>query len=125
ALERLLELERGFAVETRVLEGRQTDPLRSVDRPDLLLLHVGSGSVEELDALSTRPTAERPPIVVIGDTGHAESMRAAMRAGARDFLPEPVSEEELKASIGRMLAEQTAPRSSRSCQMTAFINAKG
>ena len=125
SIERLLELERAFSIETRVLEGRPADPLRGVPVPDLVLFHAGSGSTPDLEALAARPAAERAPLVVIGDTDDAESMRAAMRAGARDFLPEPVSEEELKASIGPILAERAVPKSRQNSEMTAFVNAKG
>jgi pilus assembly protein CpaE len=125
SIERLLELERALSIETRILEGRQTEPLHGVPAADLVLFHAGSGAMPELEALAARPAAERVPLVVIGDTKDAEGMRAAMRAGARDFLPEPVSEEDLKASIGPILAERAAPESRRNSEMTAFVNAKG
>jgi pilus assembly protein CpaE len=117
---------RDLAIETHVIDSRQRDPLHGVAAlPDLLLLRVGASSVHSLEALAAYPPAERPPLIVIGDVNHPGCMRAAMRAGARDFLMEPVAREELLASITRIAAEHKPARTNGHCRTTAFINAKG
>jgi pilus assembly protein CpaE len=52
-------------------------------------------------------------------------MRAAMQAGARDFLSEPVSRDDLLAAVRRMTLEVRSPQKVGTSEITVFINAKG
>ncbi|MGI9258271.1 MAG: AAA family ATPase [Gammaproteobacteria bacterium] len=113
-------------VEKRVITNGDSDPLRGVlSVPDLLVLHIGSGSTSELDAIAKYSPEERPPLIVVGDGSNPGSMRAAMHAGARDFLAEPISEEDLLSSVRRFTAEEKPSRRSKSTEIVSFINSKG
>lgn len=113
-------------VEKRVITNGDSDPLRGLMTvPDLLVLHIGSGPSGELDAIAKYSPEERPPLIVVGDGSTPSSMRAAMHAGARDFLAEPISEEDLLSSVRRFTAEAKPTRRSKSTEIVSFINSKG
>lgn len=115
----------GLLVNTRLVTNGHTDPLYGLEQmPDFLLLRVSHLWREELAALLQRPAQERPPLLVCGPLNEREGMRLAMQAGARDFLPEPVAEEELVAALGRMLKEAHVGLGSGG-KLVAVINAKG
>jgi len=126
AIRSVLRDARGLELDAQIIEAHQPDPLYGVAQmPDILLLRVSSGSVLELEALSAYAPSERPPLIVIGDVGHPAYMRAAMQVGARDFLTEPVSEQELRAAISRIAAESRASQTPDQAQITAVVNGKG
>ncbi len=113
-------------VQTRIITKRQPDPLSGVvDSPDLLLLRIGPDSRDGLEALGRYTLDERPPLIVIGDGSDPQSMRAAMQAGARDFLSEPIVEEDLLAAVTQLATESKPSRKNVRTKLTAFINAKG
>ncbi|MFZ6047217.1 AAA family ATPase [Pseudomonas sp. CR3202] len=115
----------GLTVNTRLVTNGHTDPLYGLEQvPDFLLLRVSHLWREELAALMQRPAQERPPLLVCGPLNEREGMRLAMQAGARDFLPEPVAEDELVAALGRMLMESRASTANAS-KLIAVMNAKG
>lgn len=112
-------------VNTRLVSNGHTDPLYGLEqKPDLLLLRVSHLWREELAALLQRPPRERPPFLVCGPLDEREGLRLAMQAGARDFLPEPISAEELLRALGRMIKEGHFSASAHG-QLVAVINAKG
>jgi pilus assembly protein CpaE len=109
----------------RQIVNGHTDPLHGIDElPDILVLRIAPNSVDELAALAQRPALERPPLIVIGDLQDPQAMRLAMQSGARDILPEPVTEADLLAALERVSSEVRAlvvPRT----RSFAFVNAKG
>jgi len=121
-----LSAEQGFSVETRIVDHKNPDPMLGIETtPDILLLRVGENSLDALEALARHSPEIRPPLVVIGDVTSAGCMRAAMQAGARDSLSEPVSMDELMATIMRLTAEQASTTPANDCMLTAFVNSKG
>jgi pilus assembly protein CpaE len=111
-------------VATRVISNGHFDPLYGLTSlPDVLILVLGPNYQEELGALESRPPALRPPTVVIGPEGDPEVMRLAMRAGARDFLTQPVSPEELQQTLHRIAQEKSADLGEH--RTIAVLNAKG
>ncbi|MBT8766346.1 AAA family ATPase [Metapseudomonas boanensis] len=115
----------GLLVNTRLVTNGHTDPLYGLEQmPDFLLLRVSHLWREELAALLQRPAHERPPLLVCGPLDEREGMRLAMQAGARDFLPEPVAEEELRETLGRMVVESRSGASTGG-KLIAVMNAKG
>ncbi|MEX6502724.1 AAA family ATPase [Pseudomonas zhanjiangensis] len=112
-------------VDTRLVSNGHTDPLYGLEKiPDFLLLRVSHLWREELAALLEHPVHERPPLLVCGPLEEHEGIRLAMQAGARDFLPEPISAEELLAALGRMLKEVRSS-GGPSGKLVAVMNAKG
>jgi|GEM_PF-170394 len=105
------------------------DPLHGFDKdnlPDLVLfIQNGGGWEEELHEYAMRPVEERPPMIVIGNKDHHEAMRAAMKAGARDFLTEPVHFDELIDSIGEVINELQEAGHEGDANLIVIMNAKG
>ena len=80
---------------------------------------------EELNALSARPAAGRPPVLVVGPGTDIRMLRHAMQAGARDFLTQPVAAGELSVALRQIAREQSRSGASATSRLTAVINAKG
>ncbi|HEY5624695.1 MAG TPA: AAA family ATPase [Gammaproteobacteria bacterium] len=113
-------------VEKRAITNGDMDPLRGMlTMPDLLVLHIGSSAAGELDVIAGYSPDERPPLIVVGDGSDARAMRAAMHAGARDFLAEPIAEEDLLSSVRRFMVETQPSRKKGTMELISFINSKG
>ncbi|MEX2124729.1 MAG: AAA family ATPase [Woeseia sp.] len=112
-----------FDVNTRVIVNGHTDPLHDVPRPDLLLLHYVQG-YGELEYLATVNPNQRARLLVFGPAGDAKAMRLSMRAGASDYLPEPLSEADLLHSLDRV-CEELAQKSDHSGNLVTVLNSKG
>ena len=110
--ERLLGAS-GFAVESF---GAAEDFLETrVDEgPACLLLDIKMPGLSGLDLqVRLRETGRDLPIVFITGHGDIPSTVQAMRSGAVDFLPKPVAEESLLASVRRSLDKDLAGRAKR------------
>jgi pilus assembly protein CpaE len=92
-------------------------------RPDLLLLHYvpGHGELEYLASLNPN---QRTRLLVFGPAGDANAMRLAMRAGASDYLPEPLTEADLLHGLDRV-CEELSQKSGNSGKLVTVINSKG
>ena len=116
-----------WSVQTRLIGNGHSDPLHgSTQQPDLLILCVETDSSEELRSLVRRPPAERPTILVIGGGDHRENMRLAMQAGARDFLIEPIAEQDLNDALLRIANDIASDRRGAGvARLTSFVGAGG
>jgi pilus assembly protein CpaE len=113
-----------FDVNVRVAVNGHADPLHDLpSRPDLLVLHyvAGCGELEHLASLGPQ---QRVPLLVFGPADDAQAMRLAMRAGASDYLPEPLIERDLLGSIDRVCDELSRKPSGGGTLLTV-INSKG
>jgi len=109
----------------RIMGNGHADPLYGVSKlPDLLLLHHGSGQ-GELQFLAEQGTMENLPLLVCGPENDPEAMRLAMRAGARDYLPENVPETDLVASLSRIQEEILRSVTATSGKLIVVVNGKG
>ena len=129
ALQQCLAGHSKFEVHARLISNGHTDPLHGVPfDPDLVVLRFDAEHLAELAAWTANNAASRPPLIVVGPAANAEAMRLAIRAGAKDFLPEPVAATDLIAVLERVLAE-SAESSRRSSGPTgslhAFVGAAG
>ena len=129
--EALKNIESGIAGDARYqIEGilminGARDPLRVVDyRPDVLIMLAIVHLVEELQSLAARPGRDRPAIIVVGNQLPADATRHAMRAGARDFIPEQEAAE-LVESLNRLSSELYAETNDVSGKAIVVVNAKG
>jgi pilus assembly protein CpaE len=113
-----------FNVNTRVIVNGHTDPLHDVHpRPDLLLLHYVPG-YGELEYLASLNPNQRTRLLVFGPAGDANAMRLAMRCGASDYLPEPLTESDLLNSLDHV-CEELAQKSGNSGKLVTVVNSKG
>jgi len=93
--------------------------------PDALVLVIDEdwhkyfyGMVESLPAV-------RPPFLVIGPTLETELLRAAMRAGAREFFTLPLGVDDFVGAVTRIAEEERARSGLSTGHLVTFINAKG
>jgi DNA-binding response OmpR family regulator len=75
-------------------------------RYDLLVADLRLPDIDGMEVIK-KIKAEKPETEVIVITGYGTASTAveAMKLGARDFLPKPFTEEQIKASIGSALKE--------------------
>jgi pilus assembly protein CpaE len=102
-LNKSLANHRDFVVETRIMGNGHCDPLQDVSEiPDLLLLHDGPDQ-SELRYLLENGQRNQIPLIVCGPGDNPESMRLAMQAGARDYLPAAAPDSEKAGKLIVML----------------------
>jgi two-component system alkaline phosphatase synthesis response regulator PhoP len=97
----------GFEVLT-ASEGRDVLSVIGRENPDLVLLDLrmpGLDGFGVLRELRLKPD-EAPPVVVLSAKGLEEDKRAALAAGARDYLFKPFTLAQLLQAIRRQLGEE-------------------
>lgn len=125
-LARQIPVDKNYRVEIRYIQNGHADPLFGVSQiPDVVVMLLNDQGHHDLEALIELPSANRPPLIVLAENGDATTMRLAMQAGARDFLPGIVTPEELADSIDRIATQFADRDGSSKHQLTAFVNAKG
>jgi len=124
ALQQCLAGRSKFEVHARLISNGHTDPLYGIPfDPDLVVLRFDAEHLAELAAwTASNAAASRPPLIVVGPAANSEAMRLAIRAGAKDFLAEPVAATDLIAVLERVLAE-SAESSRRSSGPTGSLHA--
>jgi pilus assembly protein CpaE len=129
ALQQCLAGHSKFEVHARLISNGHTDPLHGVPfDPDLVVLRFDAEHLAELAAWTGHNAASRPPLIVVGPAANSEAMRLAIRAGAKDFLAEPVSASDLVAVLERVHAESgeaTRRSSGQTGSLHAFVGAAG
>ncbi len=115
----------GCQTQLRVITNGHTDPLHGIENlPDVLVLqHANDGA--ELKRLSTFKPSQRTPLIVFGPPNDADAVRLAMRAGARDYLPEPVAAQEINSVISDIAGEAANNGSGEHGSLHVFLNGKG
>ncbi len=123
----LLKMLPGLTVETRYMSNGHGDPLHGLDAapPELLVLNLSDQWSEELQTLSSRSPATRPPMIVVGPADNMEVLRKSMHAGACDFLSRPVPEHELADSVRKLQKDRHEATRQGSARFTVLVNAKG
>lgn len=102
---------------------READTLARVrslarqERPDLVVLHMDADP-ECLGLCGELDQSYGVRVLVIGPDAGIEALRAAMQAGARDYLAEPVAPGELRAAVARLA--QVERRTRRGHIVTVF-----
>jgi pilus assembly protein CpaE len=126
ALKERLAGESRYELHTRHIENGHADPLYGLSLvPDVVIMTLTERGHHDLTALTKEQHALRPPMIVTAEHGDAQTMRLAMQAGARDFLPGMLSAEDLVASIDRAAAQIVRADDGRASSLIAVVNAKG
>ena len=92
-----------------------TGPLRALrrlksERPDLFVTTLMMRELGGFDVVRrARGQGSTLPIVMITGYGNAQTPIEAMRLGCSDYLEKPVSPDELRARLGKILAAQQRP----------------
>ncbi len=87
------------------------------ERPDLVVLHA-EADAECLGLCAELEQSYGVRVLVIGRDAGMEALRAAMRAGARDYLVDPVAPGELRSAVARLA--QVERRARRGHVVTIF-----
>jgi len=101
---RMVLADEGFSVDAAEDGTRALDVITS-ERPDLVLLDLnipGIPGSELLAALRSSPQTSDIPVIVV-TAEEEEGRRAAMRAGADDYLTKPFSPRALVRTVERVL----------------------
>ncbi|MGD8339926.1 MAG: AAA family ATPase [Gammaproteobacteria bacterium] len=113
-------------IEPRHIANGHADPLYGLEStPDLVVMLLTDSGHGDLEALASEQKPGGPPMVVVAEHGDANTMRLAMRVGARDFLSGQVSAAELSETIDRVLSQSIDTSGERDERLTIFVNAKG
>jgi pilus assembly protein CpaE len=124
-LQHCLQEQREFEIHTRLISNGHTDPLHDLSfQPDLVVLRFDAEHLAELAAWSGKGADLRPPLIVVGPAGHPEAMRLAIRSGAKDFLPEPVTSGDLIAALQRV-RDETRQRGRATGALHVFVGTAG
>ncbi len=113
-------------VHVRVINNGHIDPLHQLKTdPDIVFVRLSEQHWrQELDALEQRSSSGSPELVIVGDPNNGTLVRQAMRAGARDYLGEPVDGAELNETMKRITRDLYGSRGEQAA-ISAFINAGG
>jgi pilus assembly protein CpaE len=125
SLKERLSAESRYELHTRHIENGHADPLYGLSLvPDVVVMTLTERGHADLSELTKEQHALRPPMIVTAENGDAQTMRLAMQAGARDFLPGALHAEDLIASIDRA-ASQNVKADEQASSLIAVVNAKG
>jgi pilus assembly protein CpaE len=121
-----LAKESRYELQQRHVENGHADPLHGLGFvPDVVVFALTERGEHDLSELIKEPHTHRPPMIVTAAQGDAQTMRLAMQAGARDFLPGALSTEDLVASLDRAAAQSAKAAGRRAASLIAVVNAKG
>ena len=113
-------------INCRLISNGHSDPLHGLEKlPDLLIFRVGECWQAELESLCARPVEARVPMLVVSAETPAQAMRLSMKAGARDFFPEPMEDGELLRVVDQLYRESSDQKSALNTHLTVVMNAKG
>ncbi|MBV0933488.1 AAA family ATPase [Marinobacterium weihaiense] len=116
----------GVKINCRLISNGHSDPLHGLEQlPDLLIFRVGECWQAELESLCARPVETRVPMLVVSAEAPAQAMRLSMKAGARDFFPEPLEDGELLRIVDQLYRETRDQQSALHTHLTVVMNAKG
>lgn len=127
----MLESEAGIEIRVEPQDGTVEAIEVPPGRPCILILDLGPNWEHTLQSLNHKLGGRNIPVVVMAMDSNPDIMRAAMRAGARDFNVHPVDRNELLADVRRFAAEavenlaSSEVRSNSQGTLTAVINSKG
>lgn len=119
-----LEEHAQYFVTKKIISNGHADPLHDLQsKPDVLLLHYIPGN-RELEFLAESAANKRLPLIVLGPVDDAEAMRLAIRAGASDYVSQPLQQDDLLGALER-LGEQLQGKVSDRGQLITVMNSKG
>lgn len=126
SLKEKLAAETRYELHTRHIDNGHADPLYGLSlAPDVVVMTLTERGHSDLTELTREQHALRPPMIVTAEHGDAQTMRLAMQAGARDFLPGELNAEDLIASIDRAASQTVKADDGEAHSLIAVVNAKG
>lgn len=97
-----------FKIVAQASDGDQVVELAKTHKPDVIIMDVGMPRVNGIDAMKKLKDAGMcPPVLILSANEKEMTVRAALQAGARGFLPKHASEDELEFAIRSIVKGQT------------------
>ena len=124
-VESLLKQYPDYDVKTHSNQDSKSPLVAILPMPDLIILVISDDWRNELTDLADIPGHLRPYVLIIGSNEQREAMRMAMRVGAKDFLSNPVNEQELLDAVKTIVHEKSLLGGHHQSKMTVVMNAKG
>jgi two-component system, NarL family, invasion response regulator UvrY len=110
ALSELLQSRGDFSVIGQAADGEQLLALLRSNSPDLVIMDLempNVGGVEALERLRANDASSKIPVLVLSANENPSSIRAALKAGARGFVPKHAQADELEFAIKSVLQGKT------------------
>ena len=109
ALCELLESKGKYSVMAQADDGKQLLELLKQQRPDIIIMDVGMPEMDGLVALQKLQEGESaaPPVLVLSADESEQSVRVALQAGAKGYLPKNADISELEFAITSILGGKT------------------
>jgi DNA-binding NarL/FixJ family response regulator len=105
AIGELLSKRGSYNILAEAADGRELLSLLSQSNPDIVIMDV---AMPELDGLETlrqlSESGHAPPVLVLSADEKESSVRAALRAGAKGYVPKNIDVGELEFAIGSILS---------------------
>jgi DNA-binding NarL/FixJ family response regulator len=108
ALCEMLEAKQGYKVMAQASNGEELIEALKSHHPDVVILDVTMpklGGIEALQRINSNPNP--PPVLILSANEGEMTVRSALKAGARGFIPKNVTHEELTFAIQSILKGQT------------------
>jgi DNA-binding NarL/FixJ family response regulator len=104
----LLEKKGDYQVIGQAADGRQLLKMLAESSPDIVIMDLAMPNLDGLAALeqlATQPST--PPILVLSANESSSNVRAALKAGAKGFIPKNAASKELEFAIDSILQGKT------------------
>ena len=108
ALCEMLENQDAFKVIAQAKDGEEVLSLIQSHHPDIVIMDVAMpklGGIEALELINKSPNP--PPVLILSANENEMTVRAALKAGAKGFVPKNITEEELAFAIDAVVKGQT------------------
>ena len=109
ALCEMLKKKGGYNVIAQASDGEELLQLLATHRPDIIIMDVGMPKIDGISALEklAQKLGSPPPVLFLSADQGERSVRAAIRAGAKGYLPKNASIEELEFAIESIIEGKT------------------
>lgn len=124
-MRRILDLDEGLEVIGEVSDGQEAVRGVRQKHPDIVVMDLQLPTLDGIKATQII-TAEHPDvgIIIVSDEGDLELLRAAMIAGARNFLVKPYTTVELMTAIYQLI-QRHPPAGGEKGKVIAFYSPHG
>jgi pilus assembly protein CpaE len=119
----------GSQYEIGIVRGRPQDSLPDRIGPqDVLIVDADLGNRNDMAGLERLLAGEaRPTVIVTSPSASVDAMRQLIRLGVADYLPQPISHDDVLAVIraARARARPGSERPQHECQVFSFVRRSG
>ncbi|MDZ4786479.1 MAG: response regulator transcription factor [bacterium] len=108
ALCELLQKGANFDVIAQASDGAQVLEILKTQKPDLIIMDISMPRVDGIEALKQlKERGDSPPVLILTANSGEHTVRAALDAGAKGFIPKNAGTDELEFAISSIMKGQT------------------